>query len=174
MRHPETGNLSHWRNDWDASFIASANPAAVLELLDACDALEAENKALREERDDLSRKLDRFYSQSHGIKNLSEIERLNAEIAAMRARVVVVPERDDPELHAPASPNQTSAQGWNACLDELARLNGKTVSEELLRKLLDNDGIDGKFDAQEHYAAHQELRALLGEGKEVGDVLVRE
>uniref|UniRef100_A0AAU6W1J0 DUF7241 domain-containing protein n=1 Tax=Pseudomonas phage Touem01 TaxID=3138548 RepID=A0AAU6W1J0_9VIRU len=32
-RHPETGNLSHWPNDWDASFIASANPAVVLELV---------------------------------------------------------------------------------------------------------------------------------------------
>ena len=34
VRHPETGNLSYWPNDWDASFIASANPAAVLPLLD--------------------------------------------------------------------------------------------------------------------------------------------
>lgn len=33
VRHPETGNLSHWRNDWDASFIAAANPATILALL---------------------------------------------------------------------------------------------------------------------------------------------
>ena len=26
VRNEETGNLSHWRNDWDASFIATANP----------------------------------------------------------------------------------------------------------------------------------------------------
>ncbi len=37
------------------------------------------------------------------------------------------------------------------------------VSEGLLRRLLDSDGIDGIFDAQQNYAAHQELRALLGE-----------
>ncbi|KSR40562.1 hypothetical protein IPC1369_06415 [Pseudomonas aeruginosa] len=37
------------------------------------------------------------------------------------------------------------------------------VSEGLLRQLLDSDGIDGIFDAQQNYAAHQELRALLGE-----------
>ncbi|HFQ7426258.1 TPA: hypothetical protein ACHSVW_003879 [Pseudomonas aeruginosa] len=37
------------------------------------------------------------------------------------------------------------------------------VSEGLLRRLLDSDGIDGIFDAQQNYAAHQELRALLSE-----------
>lgn len=40
-RHPETGNLSHWPNDWDASFIATANPATVLALLDRLEELEA-------------------------------------------------------------------------------------------------------------------------------------
>lgn len=32
VRNEDTGNLSHWRNDWDASFIAAANPEVVLEL----------------------------------------------------------------------------------------------------------------------------------------------
>jgi hypothetical protein len=32
-RNKETGNLSHWPNDWDASFIATANPATILALL---------------------------------------------------------------------------------------------------------------------------------------------
>ncbi|MDD2019025.1 hypothetical protein [Pseudomonas putida] len=36
---------------------------------------------LREERDDLSARLDRFYSRSHGIKNLSAIEQLNDKLA---------------------------------------------------------------------------------------------
>lgn len=92
------------------------------------------------------------------------IRELQEQAAALRARVVVVPER------MPRSSDISSiylhSQGWNACLDELARLNGKAVSEGLLRRLLDTDGIDGKFDAQEHYAARQELKALLGEGKE--------
>ncbi|MDO9345084.1 MAG: hypothetical protein Q7T99_16530 [Pseudomonas sp.] len=39
VRNEETGNLSHWRNDWDASFIATANPKTVMELIE-------ENKAL--------------------------------------------------------------------------------------------------------------------------------
>jgi len=32
-RNKETGNLSHWPNDWDASYIATANPATILALL---------------------------------------------------------------------------------------------------------------------------------------------
>ncbi|HCH7700321.1 TPA: hypothetical protein SMO11_005379 [Pseudomonas aeruginosa] len=82
------------------------------------------------------------------------------EVAALRARVVVVPER---KLLNAGVPGLNRNSGWNACLDELARLNGKTVSEGLLRRLLDSDGIDGIFDAQQNYAAHQELRALLSE-----------
>lgn len=49
------------------------------------------------------------------------------------------------------------------------RHNGKTVSEGLLRRLLDSDGIDGIFDAQQNYAAHQELRALLNQDMENGN-----
>ncbi|HFH2965890.1 hypothetical protein [Pseudomonas aeruginosa] len=94
------------------------------------------------------------------------IRELQKEVQSLRARVVVVPERKSwqstiPDLHR--------NRGWNACLDELARLNGKTVSEWLLRQLLDSDGIDGIFDAQQNYAAHQELRALLNQDKENGN-----
>lgn len=32
-RHPETGNLSHWPNDWDATFIARLNPLTTKALL---------------------------------------------------------------------------------------------------------------------------------------------
>lgn len=48
-RHPETGNLSHWPNDWDASFIAAANPATILTLLDENEALQAECEGLRKD-----------------------------------------------------------------------------------------------------------------------------
>ncbi|WP_421220316.1 hypothetical protein [Aeromonas enteropelogenes] len=33
IRHEDTGNLSHWRNDNDATYIAAANPATVTELV---------------------------------------------------------------------------------------------------------------------------------------------
>lgn len=45
IRHEDTGNLSHWRNDNDASFIAAANPATVLALLDELEALKLANAA---------------------------------------------------------------------------------------------------------------------------------
>ncbi|HFH3873758.1 TPA: hypothetical protein ACGJ1X_003927 [Pseudomonas aeruginosa] len=73
--------------------------------------LRAEAQALRDERDS---------QQRVAIKAMEEL-------AALRARVVVVPDA--------ANDRRKSAhycRGWNACLDELARRNGKTVSEGLL------------------------------------------
>ncbi len=55
------------------------------------------------------------------------------EAAALRARVVVVPDRL-PRSSDIAAIHQHSI-GWNACLDELARLNGLTVSESALDTL---------------------------------------
>ncbi|MCS7773704.1 hypothetical protein N0039_31190, partial [Pseudomonas aeruginosa] len=105
------------------------------------------------------------------------------EAAALRARVAVVPDRL-PRSSDIASIHQHSI-GWNACLDELARLNGLTVSEGLLRKWLElmehgdyreghcmcGSSVDGHgigdghapVDAGEYYAGQvmEELRALL-------------
>ncbi|MBG5852601.1 hypothetical protein ACV35Z_23975 [Pseudomonas aeruginosa] len=78
--------------------------------------LRAEAKALRDERDS---------QQRVAIKAMEEL-------AALRARVVVVPER---KLLNAGVPGLNRNSGWNACLDELARLNGLTVSEALLRRL---------------------------------------
>lgn len=33
-RHPETGNLSHWPNDWDATYIVAAQPKVVKALIE--------------------------------------------------------------------------------------------------------------------------------------------
>ena len=45
VRHEDTGNLSRWRNDNDATFIATANPATVLALLDEIDKWQQESSA---------------------------------------------------------------------------------------------------------------------------------
>ncbi|HBO3174877.1 TPA: hypothetical protein L4S00_002652 [Pseudomonas aeruginosa] len=120
-----------------------------------------------------------------GSRNAHRDERDAArkEVAALRARVVVVP---DPvtmdgtttirEYVANAVPKDTPMDKWTQGYEECKRRihamfeqpcnkrpNGLTVSEGLLRRLLDSDGIDGIFDAQQNYAAHQELRALLSE-----------
>lgn len=60
----------------------------------------------------------------------SEVEQLEEELESLRARAVVVPER---KLLNASVPGLNRNSGWNACLDELARINGMTVSEGMLR-----------------------------------------
>ncbi|HGM4823463.1 TPA: hypothetical protein ACKP7E_002326 [Pseudomonas aeruginosa] len=78
------------------------------------------------------------YASEHGqyvryadyAKLEAESQAPREEVAALRARVVVVPDA--------ANDRRKSAhycRGWNACLDELARLNGLTVSESALETL---------------------------------------
>ncbi|MFW4816087.1 hypothetical protein DZ978_002485 [Pseudomonas aeruginosa] len=62
----------------------------------------------------------------------TEAQALREEVAALRAMVVVVPER---KLLNAGVPGLNRNSGWNACLDELARLNGMTVSESALDTL---------------------------------------
>nr|WP_254664154.1 hypothetical protein [Pseudomonas mosselii] len=54
---------------------------------------------MREERDYLSHKLDRFYSRTHGIKNLAAIEQLSDKLAerdALLQRMKTLFRADDP------------------------------------------------------------------------------
>ncbi|EPQ8800654.1 hypothetical protein ACUW02_006887 [Pseudomonas aeruginosa] len=60
----------------------------------------------------------------------AEAQALREEVAALRARVAVVPER---KLLNAVVPGLNRNSGWNACLDELARINGMTVSEGLVQ-----------------------------------------
>ncbi|WP_430298822.1 hypothetical protein [Pseudomonas aeruginosa] len=85
----------------------------------------------------------------------AEAQALREEVAALRARVVV-PNRL-PRSSDIASIHQHST-GWNACLDELARLNGLTVSEGLLRRL-----CEPLLSHADYVVARNELRALLSE-----------
>lgn len=102
---------------------------------------------------------------------IEAIQSLQKELEALRARVVVAPER---KLLNAGVPGLNRNSGWNACLDELARLNGKTVSEGLLRRIVEEQpavqDIGEMFNWQ--YARDQamaELRALLNQDKENGD-----
>lgn len=54
----------------------------------------AREAALREELLELSRKLDVFYSRSHGIKNLSAIEEANDKVALLQQRLTVAEQRE--------------------------------------------------------------------------------
>ncbi|QPP24947.1 hypothetical protein I5102_003440 [Pseudomonas aeruginosa] len=69
---------------------------------------------------------------------------------------------DSETMVVPATKEQRdiAVSDWNARAVPAGHV---VVSEGLLRRLLDSDGIDGIFDAQQNYAAHQEIRALLNE-----------
>ncbi|MBX6817027.1 hypothetical protein ISE78_20495 [Pseudomonas aeruginosa] len=116
-----------------------------------------------------------------------EIEELRAELAELRARVVVVPDVTGywdglypAQLRAPHGGPVGFYTIPMVRTDELARLNGKVVSEGLLREARRHLGnwlelheceCEGGF----HYCGreqvaktHRELRSLLDEGKENG------
>ncbi|HEJ4295456.1 TPA: hypothetical protein ACKRWG_003039 [Pseudomonas aeruginosa] len=112
--------------------------------------------------EDAAAKGDAARQQCGGME--MEIEELRAELAELRARVVVVPEHKDdlPPIYEDENlPAFHHYKGWNACLDELARLNGLTVSEALLRRL-----CEPLLSHADYVVARNELRALLGEEKE--------
>ncbi|HEO1562729.1 TPA: hypothetical protein VAK54_006508 [Pseudomonas aeruginosa] len=121
----------------------------------------------------------------------AEAQALREEVAALRARVVVVPERELFTQYLPGAiprnADEVSAwkEGWNACLDELSRINGKTVSEGLLRSALTHahnrgylaghhDTVEAQFshilsselDSYRSEQVEDILQALLGKGKE--------
>ncbi|MCS8418358.1 hypothetical protein N1E96_13355 [Pseudomonas aeruginosa] len=109
--------------------------------------------------EDAAAKGDAARQQCGGME--MEIEELRAELAELRARVVVVPEHKDdlPPIYEDENlPAFHHYKGWNACLDELARLNGLTVSEALLRRL-----CEPLLSHADYVVARNELRALLSE-----------
>ncbi|ENQ7723540.1 TPA: hypothetical protein ACQRG4_002762 [Pseudomonas aeruginosa] len=95
-----------------------------------------------------------------------EIEELRAELAELRARVVVLPEPLN-EVDARRECGEYGAamqRGYNACLRELARINGMTVSEGLVRRL-----CEPLLSHADYVVARNELRALFNEDKENGN-----
>ncbi|HCL3295911.1 TPA: hypothetical protein N1999_001822 [Pseudomonas aeruginosa] len=94
------------------------------------------------------------------------------EVAALRARVVV-PDRRDP-LNSTGDDENPRYAGFNECLDELARINGLTVSEGLLRRVCAEQPATCCMDDEMSWrrdrdSALIELRALLNEDKENGN-----
>ncbi|HBN9704583.1 TPA: hypothetical protein L3939_006561 [Pseudomonas aeruginosa] len=83
------------------------------------------------------------------------------EVAALRARVVVVPERDARRM------DTEYPEGWNDCLDELARLGLlRRVCAEPPATCCMDDEMTWRRDLD---SALLELRALLNQDKENGN-----
>lgn len=122
-----------------------------------------------------------WYQASDYAKLEAEAQALREEVAALRARVVVpdgyalVPVEPTREMFIAVNKEDDKAYAggcdhgaqfdwlWEAAIDAAPRLNGKAVSEGLLRRVI--NGWHHRTDA----AAVEELINLLGEGKEVGD-----
>ena len=117
--------------------------------------------------DDAQSEINELREQNAALE--AEVQALREELTALRARVVVVPGR----IPSNGPKEEWYLTGWNACLDELARLNGKAVSEGLLRRTLEFIKATN-YQGSIPLGLIAELSELLGEGKEVGDVLVRE
>ncbi|MNO15121.1 hypothetical protein D3C76_47790 [compost metagenome] len=153
------------------------------------DRLEAENKALREALHHIRKTCEQSRTETRRLRWIAQRaqwaidgrpyddsafdlpkdatgsnEKLKRELEALRSRVVVLPNRRDPFKFGHMDPDQLLADGFNSCLDELARLNGKTVSAGLLYRIAET--LD---DVCHGSALEKELRALLDEGREVGD-----
>ncbi len=145
------GNIYGWEESQFGEFVLSQD----------YEALADEAQALREEVAKLTQ-----YNKSLDEENtrlLADCEKTDREVAALRARVAVVPNRL-PRSSDIASIHQHSI-GWNACLDELARINGMTVSEGLVQGMakfaqeiicgaLDGGSFDGA-DIQESAERHR-------------------
>ncbi|TEF22098.1 hypothetical protein IPC1486_22780 [Pseudomonas aeruginosa] len=113
--------------------------------------------------EDAAAKGDAARQQCGGME--MEIEELRAELAELRARVVVVPGRKGGQSTIPGLHRN---RGWNACLDELARINGMTVSEGLLRLTLEFI-MATNYKGSIPLGLIEELRALLNQDKENGN-----
>ncbi|HFH4100546.1 TPA: hypothetical protein ACGJ01_003597, partial [Pseudomonas aeruginosa] len=133
-------------------------------------ALREEVAALRMARDDF--KLERDLARQNFCDEQAANYQLQAhlksclgELAELRARVAVVPEplNEGDARRECGEYGAAMQRGYNACLRALARLNGLTVSEGLLRRLArPADRYDEVFTLDRHEAA-EELRALLSE-----------
>ncbi|MDI4088420.1 hypothetical protein QK428_03645 [Pseudomonas aeruginosa] len=126
--------------------------------------------------EDAAAKGDAARQQCGGME--MEIEELRAELAELRARVVVVPERLTNGDSISRMLREIGCDGdvsyhhareiWNACIDELSRINGKTVSEGLLRLTLEFI-MATNYKGSIPLGLIEELRALLNQDKENGN-----
>ncbi|HHN1139026.1 TPA: hypothetical protein ACRN0V_001646 [Pseudomonas aeruginosa] len=159
------GNIYGWEESQFGEFVLSQDYDDLAEEAQALREEVAQQKFLTKVENDA---LKMMTDKANELK--SEVEQLEEELESLRARVLVLP--DASTVYAALDARErlfTSPENIQVALEAQSRLNGKTVSEGLLRRLLDSDGIDGMFDAQQNYAAHQELRALLNQDKENGN-----
>lgn len=100
---------------------------------------------MRDERDDLSAKLDRFYSRTHGIKNLAAIEELSDKLA------------DRDALLTDISKRHWSGVDFDLPADLVDRIKALSASAEPSAPAEHNHEIPG--------TSYQRLNALANQGE---------
>ncbi|EPY4121385.1 ead/Ea22-like family protein [Escherichia coli] len=102
VRHEDTGNLSRWRNDNDATFIATANPATVLALLDELERNQQYIKRRDQENEDIALTVGKLRVELEQTKSKLNEQREYYEgvisdgskrIAELEEREILLPER---------------------------------------------------------------------------------
>lgn len=118
--------------------------------------------------EDAAAKGDAARQQCGGME--MEIEELRAELAELRARAVVLPEplNEGDARRECGEYGAAMQRGYNACLRALARINGMTVSEGLLRLTLEVI-MATNYKGSIPLGLIEELRALLNQDKENGN-----
>ncbi len=154
------GNIYGWEESQFGEFVLSQDYDDLAEEAQALREEVAQQKFLTKVENDA---LKMMTDKANELK--SEVEQLEEELESLRARVVVAPER---KLLNAGVPGLNRNSGWNACLDELARLNGLTVSEGLLRRVCAEPPATCCMDDEMTWrrdldSALLELRALLSE-----------
>ncbi|HEJ4762487.1 TPA: hypothetical protein SL603_005775 [Pseudomonas aeruginosa] len=107
------------------------------------------------------------------LKAMRERDVVEQDLETLRARVVVLPEplNEGDARRECGEYGAAMQRGYNACLRELARINGMTVSEGLLRRVCAEQPATCCMDDEMSWrrdrdSALIELRALLNEDKE--------
>jgi len=120
-RHEDTGNLSHWRNDNDATFIAAANPATILAIAEAFRALEKRAEAAEAKLAELGSSIHQF-GRKQGVAAMQSEELVMAALSDRPAPAVSLAELVPPEADGSNLP--FAANGWNACRAAMLKGDG--------------------------------------------------
>ncbi|HAO2749941.1 TPA: DUF551 domain-containing protein [Escherichia coli] len=106
VRHEDTGNLSRWRNDNDATFIATANPATVLALLDELERNQQYIKHRDQENEDIA----------------LTVGKLRVELEAEKKRIAELeaePVSQTYKLNELSGNSPVTPDGWISCSERM-------------------------------------------------------
>ncbi|EOQ78049.1 hypothetical protein K652_25336 [Pseudomonas aeruginosa VRFPA02] len=166
------GNIYGWEESQFGEFVLSQDYDDLAEEAQALREEVAQQKFLTKVENDA---LKMMTDKANELK--SEVEQLEEELESLRTRVLVLP--DASTVYAALDARErlfTSPENIQVALEAQSRINGKTVSEGLLRRISDlfpadmgddGSGRAGWFPHVRETVA--ELRALLNQDKENGD-----